>query len=137
MTALVFSIGARVALENDQLTNMVPRTGARELLLILGPLASLMAIHYTLAVKSFGMRSLKTEGAIFLFCAGIFLAITLAYFLGQDVEMPAADCPRWKLLGCEGTIHRQANYVWSVVVALGGFGALILALWREKILRRR
>ena len=137
MTALAFSIGARIILENDELTKAIPRTYAREFMIVFAPLVSLMALHYTLAIKSFGMRSLKTEGMVFVFCASIFLAVTLAYFLGQDVEMPAADCPRWKLLGCEGTIQRQANYVWSLVVALGGFGALILALWREKILRRR
>ena len=136
MIALVLSVGVRVALENDQITKVVPRTGAREFLLVFGPLVALMVTHYTLAVKSFGMRSLKTEGMVYFFCASIFLAITLAYFFGHSVEVPPEDCPGWRLRGCEGTIQRQANYIWSPVIVFSGFGALFLALRRERILRR-
>lgn len=137
MTALVLSVGVRVVLENDQLTKVLPRTSSREFLLVFAPLVSLMAIHYTLAVKSFGMRSLKTEGMVYVFCASIFLAVTLAYFFGQSVEVPAENCPWWRLGGCEGTIEHQSNYFWSSLIAVGGFVALLLALRRERILRRR
>lgn len=83
MTSLVFSIGVRIVLENEQLTKLIPRSVAREFLLVFAPLVSLMVIHYTLAVKSFGMRSIQTEGLVYFFCASIFLTITLAYFLGR------------------------------------------------------
>ena len=135
MTALVLSVGVRVALENDQLTKVLPRTSAREFLLVFAPLVSLMAIQYTFAVKSFGMRSLKTESMIYAFCASVFLAVTLAYFFGQSVEVPAEYCPRWRLLGCEGTLQHRANYIRSAPIAFGGFVALFFALRRESILR--
>lgn len=137
MTALALSISVRVALESNQLTEVIPRTIMREFLLVFAPLVSLMAIQYTFAVKSFGMRSLETEGMIYIFCASIFLAVTLAYFFGESVDVPAKDCPSWKLLGCKGAKQHQSDYIWSPLIALGGFGALFLALKREKILRSR
>lgn len=136
MTALAFSIGARVILENDQLTKAIPRTDAREFMIVFAPLVSLMALHYTLAIKSFGMRSLKTEGMVFVFCASIFLAVTLAYFFGESAEIPLGNCPWWKLGGCEGIVTHKANYLWSPVIVLAGVGALFTALKREKILGR-
>lgn len=134
MITLCLSVSVRVALENNQLTNLLPRTITRDFLLIFAPLASLMAIQYTLAVKSFGMRSLTTEGMIYLFCVSIFLALSVAYFFGQSVEVPAEDCPQWKLFGCGATVRHQSNYLLSVPIGISGFGALFLALKREKIL---
>ncbi len=136
MTALVLGLGARVVLENAELTKILPRSGLRDLLLVIAPLASLMAIQYTLAVKSFGMRSLYTEGMVFFFCASVFLAITLAHFFGQTVELPPEECPWWRVLGCASTAQTQANYIWSPLIISCGFVALFLALQRENILSR-
>lgn len=136
MTALAFSIAARIALESDELTKLFPRNAAREFMILFAPLVSLMALHYTLAVKSFGMRSLKTEGMIFVFCASIFLAVTLAYFLGVKVEIPPEGCPWWRLRGCEGRWVHRDNYLWSALIALVGLGALLFTLKREGFLKR-
>lgn len=127
MTALAFSVGARIILENEQLTKAIPRTNAREFMLVFGPLVSLMGIHYTLAVKSFGIRSLKTEAMVYVFCASIFLAVTLAYFFGQSVEVALEDCPWWRFRSCDGIVTHQANYFWSPIIALVGLGSLFLA----------
>ncbi len=136
-TSLALSIGARIVLQSDELTKLVPRTPLREFMILFAPLVSLMALHYTLAVKSFGMRSLKTEGMVYAFCASLFLAITLAYFFGKSVEVHLNDCPWWKLRGCNGSMMHKDNYFWSAVITLAGFGALFLALTREKILEPR
>ena len=135
MASLALSIGARLVLENDELTKLSPRSAARDFMIVFAPLVSLMALHYTFAVKSFGMRSLETEGLVFAFCASIFLAVSLAYFFRQTVEIPLDDCPWWKVRGCEGNVMHKENYLWSSVVAFAGFGALILALKREQILK--
>lgn len=136
MTSLVFSIGVRIVLENEQLTKLIPRSVAREFLLVFAPLVSLMVIHYTLAVKSFGMRSIQTEGLVYFFCASIFLTITLAYFFGQSVVLPPENCPWWQIRGCDGAIQRQASYFWSSPFTFFGLFALLLALRRERILPR-
>lgn len=133
MLALTLSIGARVVLESEELTKVVSRTALREFLIVFAPLAGLMGAHYYSAIKSFGIRSLQTEGLIFVFLASLYLAVVVLYFSGEIVVVPSDECEWWRLFGCSGDEVREENYLWSVVLALIGFGALFLVLKREKI----
>jgi len=137
MVALAFSIGATIVLESEELTKVVPRTKFREFLMFFAPLVSIMLVQYTYAIKSFGMRSLLTEGLVFAFAASFFLAVTSIYFFADVVVLQAYDCPWWKVRGCPETIIREPNYLLGGVTFAVGIAALLVALWREGFLSRR
>ena len=134
MSALALGLGARIVLESDELTRLLPRSAAREAMILFAPLVSLMALHYTLAIKSFGIRALLTEALVFAFCASLFLFVTLSYLLGGKVEVPVEECSRW-IRSCRDALVHRDNYFWSSVIVLGGLIALFVALNRERIVR--
>lgn len=132
MTALVLGLGVRVFLESAELAKVVKQTQMRDTLVFLSPIASLAMIHYTLALKSFGLRSLQTEGLTYLAAVCGFLAITIPYYFGSPVSVSISECAWWKLWGCS-TFEVRLNYwLLSIIVTIGA-AALVRALKQEKI----
>lgn len=127
MMALVAGLGVRVVLESVELLKIAPRTPLRDMLIFVSPIASLAILHYTLALRSFGIRSLQTEGLTFIAVVCVFLAITLPYYFGS----PASKCAFWKILGCNDRVAKL-NYWLLSVIGLVGLVALFLTLRREK-----
>lgn len=134
MMALVAALGARIALESAKFEKVVGRTPLRDMLILFAPIASLAIVHYTLALKSYGIRSLQTEGLTFLAVVCAFLAITLPYHFGSQVPVSISECAWWKLWGCSAD-EVKFNYWLLSVIAVVGVVALAHVLRREKVMR--
>lgn len=134
MMALVAALGARVVLESAELAKIVGRTPLRDMLILFAPIASLAIIHYTLALRSYGIRSLQTEGLTFLAAVCVFLAITLPYYFGSPVSVSVSECAWWRLWGCSA-VEIRLNYWLLSLTGVVGVVALLCVLKREKVMR--
>lgn len=130
LIALVMSIGVRVVLESGELEKLIPRSPLRDFLLFFGPLVSLMAFHYMLAVKSFGFRTLVAEGLAYSVAMFLFLAVTLSYYFGHIVRVEAV-CPAWKIWGCHPAEARSPNIALAAALILAAVAAAVTLLRRE------
>jgi hypothetical protein len=79
------------------------------------------------------MRSLQTEGLVFLTVVCAFFAVTLPYYFGHDVTVSAVECSWWKLLGCTDAVF-QPNYLLLSAIVIVGCLALAVALRKEAII---
>lgn len=132
MVALAAALGVRVVMESAELAKVVKPTPLRDMLSFVAPVASLAIIHYTLALRAYGIRSLQTEGITFLSVVCVFLAITLPYYFGPQVPVFVSECAWWKAWGCRA-VEVQLNYWLLATIVVVGFVALVSALKREGI----
>lgn len=120
MLGLGLSLGVRVMLENSQLDLLLPRSDMRDLLLFVAPGVSLMLIQYTLAVKSFGVRSLLIEFLAFLGAYCIFLSLTFSYYFGIDVQVSSRECFLWIFSCSDAVVIRTMDQPKALIFALAG-----------------
>lgn len=133
MAALVAALGVRVTLESKELTKVFEQTPLRDLLVLTAPLVPLAFAHYMLALRSHGIRSLATEGLVFLTVVCVFLSITLPYYFGYQTDVPVLDCSWWKLWGCSAREQHLNPWLLAITVIVG-VAALICVQKREGII---
>jgi hypothetical protein len=132
--SLTLAFGIRVVFQTDEIEKLIPRSAARDILLFAGPITSIAILHYTLAVKSFNIRSLGVEAAAILGNALLYASLVVPIIVGTYIEVPVANCP-WYKVRCPDELVWVPNPIMPYI--LGVSGALVLGwvLWSQ-IIRR-
>jgi hypothetical protein len=129
ISSLTLGLAVRVVFSSSEIEKLVAQSLLRDTLLFAAPITSLAVLHYTLAVKSFGLRDAWIEIKAFTGFAMIFASIVAPAVFGGWVATPPADCPWYKK--CPDEMLWDPNLY--VASALGGIGiALLLSVvWNQ------
>lgn len=95
--SLALALGALVVMENAELRRVWPPTPLRTTLVVLGPVAAIWIMNFTLGMKSFGHRSVVSEVLVGLVPTLSYMGVTLSMI--GDVGR-VATCPWWNAF-CE------------------------------------
>lgn len=126
--SLVLALGALVVMENGELRRVWPPTPLRSALVVLGPVAAIWLMNFTLAVKSFGHRSLVSEVLVGLVPTLTYLGVTLS-LAGSVGSGPA--CAWWDPF-CEPQPGMPLPDWRVLALGLIGAGACLGLLWRRE-----
>lgn len=129
IAALTLGIAVRVVFESSQLGQLIAPSFARNILLFAAPITSLAVLHYTLAVRSFGLRDARVEIAAFFGFTLIFAAIVTPVVFGVWVAMPPADCP-WYRKCPDDMVWAPNVYIASALAGIG-IALLLSVIWNQ------
>ena len=127
--ALVLAVGSLVVMENAELRRVWPPTALRTTLIIIGPIAGIWLMNFTLAVKSFGHRSLLSEMLIGLTPTLVYLGIVLSMMTGIGHTTP---CPWWNPFCVAEAIVPTPDLRILAVFLLAATACVGLLLQRER-----
>lgn len=109
MIAIVMGIGVVVVKESREIQKLIEPSIARDLLLLLGPLAGLAMMGYTLAGKMFSSGGLLGEFIGLMGSYSLFLAVALPSFFKR--ELASEDvCKIWQIF-CEETLSARDHRI--------------------------
>ena len=129
LSALTMGLAVRAIFSTNQIDVVIPQSLARDILLFAAPITSLAVLHYTLAVKSFGIRDARVEISAFLSFAMIFAAIVAPAVIGVEVATPPVDCPWYRK--CPNGTQWVPNLPIAFALAGIGIALLLFVVWNQ------
>lgn len=128
-SALTLGLAVRAVFATNEIDKMIPQSLARDILLFAAPITSLAVLHYTLAVKSFGIRGARIEVSAFAGFAMIFAAIVAPVVIGVENSVPPTDCPWYRR--CPDDVTWVPNLYIAFTFAGIGVALLLAVLWSQ------
>lgn len=135
MAALTLGLAVRLVLENHELETLLPATSTRTALLLIAPLTSLSILHFSLAVRSFTVRSLAFETVELTGEATLLVSIVSPLLVGRWINTPPGQCTRW-IGSCPGELIWEPLW-WIQPVSLAISALLIVGATACELRRSR
>ena len=129
LSALTLGLAVRVVFSTSEIEKLFAQSLLRDVLLFAAPITSLAVLHYSLAVKSFGIRHTWVELVAFTSFAMIFAAIVAPAVIGKAIEVPPADCPWYRK--CVNEIIWVPDLPIAFTLATIGATLLLVVAWSQ------
>ena len=129
--AVVMGIGVVVVKESREMQKLIEPSFARDLLLLMAPLAGLAMIGYSLTSKMFSSGGLLGEFIALLGSYSLFLAVALPSFFKRELK-PDEACEFWQFF-CDDQLLVRDNRIVFLFVGLAAV-FFVLSLTRARLL---
>ena len=114
--AVAAGIGVVVIKESREMQKIIEPSFARDLLLLMAPLAGLAMMGYSLASKTFSSGGLPSEIVALLGSYSLFLAVALPTFFKREL-VPDEACRFWQLF-CDDRFLARDNRITFMLLGL-------------------